>query len=136
MYRSVLYRFLEVSFGATKVACSATLVLKDIVLEPPTQGDVPQFDWPTSCSRLLKAELAREEVTLAKLARRLAKFGLSETEATLKNKLYRGTFTMVFFAQCMRALGRDTVDLASVLPPEMPRGKELDIPGDDRRAPH
>jgi len=91
------------------------------------------FDWATACSRLIKAELAREDVTLAKLARRLEHFGVTETETTLKNKLYRGTFSMVFFMQCMRALGKASIDLNGVIADEVPSGRELDRvadPGD------
>ncbi len=88
------------------------------------------FDWPTACSRLLKAEIARTDITLAKLAKRLERLGLSETETTLKNKLYRGTFSMAFFMQCMRALGQGAVDVNSVIPPEIPKGRDLDRSGE------
>lgn len=55
--------------------------------------------------------------------------GLEETEASVKNKLYRGTFTLAFFMQCMQALGRQTVDLDGVMPSDVPRGAALDIEG-------
>ena len=87
-------------------------------------------DWATACSRLLKAEIARTDITLAKLAKRLQRLGIEETETTLKNKLYRGTFSMAFFVQCMRALGQGAVDVNSVIDPDVPRGKELDRPSD------
>jgi hypothetical protein len=48
------------------------------------------------------------------------------TEASLKNKLYRGTFSMTFFMQCMRALGRSSVDIGSVIPAEVPQGRSLE----------
>jgi uncharacterized protein DUF6471 len=86
------------------------------------------FDWPTACSRLLKAEIARTDITLAKLAKRLERLGVKETETTLKNKLYRGSFSMVFFMQCMRALGQGPVDVNSVIPPEVLKGRDLDRP--------
>jgi Domain of unknown function (DUF6471) len=98
------------------------------------------FDWADAASRLLKAEIAREGVTLAQLAGRLNRLGQQETEASLKNKLYRGTFSMTFFMQCIRALGHGTVDMSSVLPTDLPQGKELDVQakgkgaGDDRGA--
>lgn len=87
-------------------------------------------DWPTACSRLLKAEIARTDITLAKLAKRLQRLGLEETETTLKNKLYRGTFSMAFFIQCMRALGQGSVDVNSVIPADVPKGNELDRTSD------
>lgn len=88
------------------------------------------IDWPTACSRLLKAEIARTDITLAKLAKRLQRLGVEETETTLKNKLYRGTFSMVFFVQCMRALGQGPVDVNSVIASDVPKGRELDRPSD------
>lgn len=86
----------------------------------------PSFDWSGAASRLLKAEIAREGLTFAQLARRLAALGEAETEASVKNKLYRGTFSATFLMQCLRALGRDTVDVGAVIPAELPRGKQLD----------
>lgn len=87
-------------------------------------------DWSTACSRLLKGEIARADITLAKLARRLQRLGVQETEVTLKNKLYRGTFSMALFVQCMRALGHSTVDVSSVLPDDLPKGRDLDRPAE------
>lgn len=89
-------------------------------------GCMTSFDWPDAASRLLKAEIAREQVTLAQLARRLAALGVAETEASLKNKLYRGTFQAVFLMQCLQALGRGSVDVGSVVPTDMPKGGALD----------
>lgn len=85
-------------------------------------------DWADAASRLLKAEIAREGVTLAQLAMRMNALGVKETEASLKNKLYRGTFAMTFFMQAMRALGRSTVEVASVIPEGVGKGAELDRP--------
>lgn len=84
------------------------------------------FDWADAASRLLKAEIAREQVTLAQLAVRLNLLGQQETEASLKNKLYRGTFSMTFFMQCMAALGHASVDVASVFPGDLAVGKDLE----------
>lgn len=91
-------------------------------------------DWPTACARLLKAEIARADITHAKLARRLNRLGVDETEVSLKNKLYRGTFSMAFFVQCMRALGHGSVDVSSVIPDEVPKGRELDRPPQEEGA--
>jgi hypothetical protein len=86
------------------------------------------IDWPTACARLLKSEIAREDITLAKLAARLQRLGVQESESSLKNKLYRGTFSMAFFVQCMRALGHSSVDVASVISSDVPSGRDLDKP--------
>lgn len=84
------------------------------------------FDWADAASRLLKGEIARTGITLAQLAGRLRGLDLQETEASLKNKLYRGTFSLTFFMQCMRALGRSSVEIDAVVAAEVPRGTELD----------
>ncbi len=84
------------------------------------------FDWTDAASRLLKAEISREGVTLARLAARLNAMGIQETEASLKNKLYRGTFSTTFFMQAITALGRSTVDVGAVVPADVPRGRDLD----------
>ena len=84
------------------------------------------FDWPKSASRLLKAQIALEGLTLAQLAVRLNGLGLSETEASLKNKLYRGTFATTFFMQCLHALGQPKIDVSSVIPGTISAGRSLD----------
>jgi hypothetical protein len=86
---------------------------------------VTEFDWASAAARLLKAEIARSDITLAKLAARLQRMGIAETESSVKNKLYRGTFSMTFFLQCMQALGHTSADLHGVLP-DGAAGKELD----------
>ena len=83
-------------------------------------------DWPDAASRLLKAELAREGLTFAQLAGRLQRMGIQETESSVKNKLYRGSFSAVFLMQCLAAMDRDSVDVASVLPKGLPRGRALE----------
>ena len=88
------------------------------------------FDWNSGAARLLKAEIAREGLTLARLAARLQRLGLDETEASVKNKLYRGTFSMAFFMQCMQALGHRSADVTAVLPEDMLRGAGLDPEGE------
>jgi hypothetical protein len=90
--------------------------------------EAADINWASACARLLKAEIAREEITLAKLARRLERLGVKESEASLKNKLYRGTFSMSFFMQCMHALGRRNIDVSGLLPEDLPKGRDLDRP--------
>lgn len=64
--------------------------------------------------RYVKAELKREEVSYAELARRLKDQGLEETEASITAKLNRGTFPATFFLASMKAIGREQVNLADV----------------------
>lgn len=63
-------------------------------------------------SRYLKAELKRADVTYSSLAERLAKHGVKgETEASIKNKLARGTFAATFLLGVLAALELDGVRL-------------------------
>ncbi len=61
--------------------------------------------------RFLKAELKRTEVTYEELARRLKEHGLEETEASIANKLSRGTFAATFFIATLAALGMEGLRL-------------------------
>ena len=53
---------------------------------------------------VLKGELKRRGITYAKLAERLAKIGVHETERNLNNKISRGGFSAAFLLQCMLAI--------------------------------
>lgn len=62
-------------------------------------------EWNRYASNLLKAELARAGVDYSELIERLAKIGVQEGYKGLAAKINRGTYSFVFFAQCMQALG-------------------------------
>ncbi|PZO50451.1 MAG: hypothetical protein DCF16_12935 [Alphaproteobacteria bacterium] len=64
--------------------------------------------------RLLKAELKRADITYADLASRLRLMGLEESEASVANKLSRGTFAATFFLASLKALGLETLRLSDV----------------------
>lgn len=70
--------------------------------------------WAENARAYLKAELRKAEVTYAELARLLKKHGLKETEASITNKLARGTFSATFFLACLRAIGVEQVHLEDV----------------------
>jgi hypothetical protein len=74
--------------------------------KPPT--------WEERAKRFLKAELARADVGYRELAERLKKCGLKETEASIANKISRGTFSATFLLAALKALEVDTVRLESV----------------------
>jgi hypothetical protein len=75
--------------------------------ERSTSGDRPAQD----VKGILKAELKRRGLTYADLVECLAKQGIAETEANLRNKISRGSFTAVFFLQCLMAIGCEYVQL-------------------------
>ena len=71
-------------------------------------------EWAERARAFLKAELKKAKVTYAELARRLKEHGLKETEASITNKLKRGTFSAVFFLAALAALGLGTLTLEDV----------------------
>jgi Domain of unknown function (DUF6471) len=71
-------------------------------------------EWAHRARRFLRAEIKRAEISYAELAERLKEHGLKETEASIANKLSRGTFAATFFLATMKAIGRENVNLADV----------------------
>lgn len=68
-------------------------------------------DWQALVKGLLKAELKRRNLSYANLADKLAAVGVKDNERNISNKISRGTFTAVFFVQCMEAIGAKTIHL-------------------------
>jgi 3-mercaptopyruvate sulfurtransferase SseA len=68
-------------------------------------------DWQALVKGLLKAELKRKNMTYAQLATRLEAIGVRDNERNIANKIGRGTFTAMFFFQCMEAMGVRTIHL-------------------------
>ena len=63
----------------------------------------------------LKHKLREAEVTYVELAKRLKKHGFKdETEASVTNKLKRGTFPATWFLACLAALELDGVALEEI----------------------
>jgi len=75
---------------------------------------VKDATWEDRAKRFLKAELKRAEVSYAELAKRLEDHGLKETEASIANKLSRGTFAATFFLASLTAIGVTAVPLAEL----------------------
>jgi len=71
-------------------------------------------EWADRARRFVKAELRRADVSYHDLAERLKEHGLEETEASIANKLSRGTFAAIFFLATMKAIGRENINLAEV----------------------
>lgn len=70
--------------------------------------------WEDRAKRFLKVELKRADVSYAELAKRLEAHGLKETEASIANKLSRGTFAATFFLASLTALECEAIELASI----------------------
>jgi len=68
-------------------------------------------DWQAKIKGILKAELKRRNLSYADLAEKLAVVGVKDNERNIANKIARGSFTAVFFVQCLEAIGCDTIYL-------------------------
>jgi hypothetical protein len=71
-------------------------------------------EWEERAAAFLKHKLQEAEVTYAELAKRLKKHGFKETEASVTNKLARGTFPATWFLACLAALELDGVALEEI----------------------
>ena len=74
----------------------------------------PPPSWEDRARRFLKAELARADIGYRELAERLGKHGLKETEASIANKISRGTFSATFLLATLIAIEADTVRLEDI----------------------
>jgi hypothetical protein len=65
----------------------------------------PSQQWQDRVRGLLRAELARRNISYKELIERLDAIGVHESENNISNKLVRGTFTAAFMIQCLDAIG-------------------------------
>lgn len=68
-------------------------------------------DWIRIAKGTLRAEMRRKGLSYADLVAALTAAGVKETEANLRNKVSRGTFTAAFMLQCLSAMGVKTLHL-------------------------
>jgi hypothetical protein len=72
-------------------------------------------EWAERAAAFLKHKLREGEITYAELANRLKKHGFkTETEASVTNKLARGTFPATWFLAVLAALQLDGVALDEI----------------------
>lgn len=72
-------------------------------------------EWEKRAAAFLKHKLQEAEVTYVELAKRLKKHGFKdETEASITNKLKRGSFPATFFLASLAALELDGVALEEI----------------------
>lgn len=72
-------------------------------------------EWAERAGAFLKHKLQDADVTYTELAKRLKKHGFrEETEASIANKLMRGSFQATFFLACLAALELDGVALDEI----------------------
>lgn len=68
-------------------------------------------DWTKEVKGLLKSELKRRHIGYKELTEKLAEHGIEDSERNIANKIARGSFTAVFFIQCLVAIGCHTLRL-------------------------
>lgn len=62
-------------------------------------------EYQAKAKGLIRAELARRNLSYEDLAEKLKGIGIDENSKNLSNKIGRGSFTAGFFLQCLGALG-------------------------------
>ena len=70
--------------------------------------------WEERAKRFLKAELARADIGYRELAERLKKHGMKESEASIANKISRGTFSATFLLASLKAIEAPNLRLEDV----------------------
>lgn len=78
---------------------------------PSESPPLDDADYPEAARRALKTIIGVRNITYAQLAARLTALGVPETEASIAQKVRRGTFQLAFFLQCMRAIEVSEVTL-------------------------
>jgi len=72
---------------------------------------MPETQWESRAKGLLRAEMARRNLTYKQLVDKLAEIGIREDEHNLRNKVARGKFTGAFMLACLGAMGCQTLRL-------------------------
>lgn len=62
-------------------------------------------EWKQYAAQNLKSELVRLGVGYEDLIQKLRGIGVDESYKGIASKINRGTFSFLFYAQCMKALG-------------------------------
>jgi hypothetical protein len=60
--------------------------------------------WESIAPKIIKGELLKRGLKYHHLVQKLEEIDVYETEANLKSKLSRGTFSVIFFLQALHAL--------------------------------
>lgn len=68
-----------------------------------------ETDWQKKATTTIKVELTKADIGYEELIQRLAAIGVHETYTGISAKINRGTFSFMFFMQCMKAINKSTV---------------------------
>lgn len=64
--------------------------------------------------QLLVREMKAQKLTYQALADKLGPYGIRDSAPVLNTKIFRGTFSATFLITCLKALGIEQIDLASL----------------------
>jgi hypothetical protein len=73
-----------------------------------------EIEWQERTRAYLKGKLMDSNITYVGLVARIRKLGFDETEASITNKLARGTFSATFFLAALTAIGCDTIKIKEI----------------------
>ena len=62
------------------------------------------MQWKNVAKGILKSELAKRNISYVELAKKLKEMGIDENAENINNKINRGTFSTIFFLQCLKAI--------------------------------
>ena len=68
-------------------------------------------NWGAYAKSVLRSEMARKRISYADLVKLLAEVGVKESEANLRNKVSRGSFTAAFLFQCLTVMKVTSIHL-------------------------
>lgn len=71
-------------------------------------------EWEEYATGLIKAEIAKKNISLIELSKRLELIGVYTTPMNISNKIKRGSFSVTFFLQVLTTLECQNL---SLLPP-------------------
>lgn len=67
--------------------------------------------WKSTSKNILKSELRRKNIDYNQLSEKLTKIGIFEPSQNINSKINRGTFSFIFFLQCMEAIETNNITL-------------------------
>lgn len=66
-------------------------------------------DWQKLATTTIKVELTKANLGYEELVQRLAAMGIKESYTGIAAKINRGTFSFMFFMQCMKAINKNQI---------------------------
>ncbi|MFT5875949.1 MAG: hypothetical protein ACI8WT_004949 [Clostridium sp.] len=65
--------------------------------------------WKNISKSTLKFELLKKSIDYNQLSKKLLEIGIVESPSNINSKINRGTFSFIFFMQCMQAINTKNI---------------------------